>query len=142
MSWLPRSRWSRKARISNEGPNPKGSGAEAWNLGMMVSISGSPCSLHLPDPSPGQTISSVFQRFTVQFADIVRDGFYVCEQFLDVAWVSLGVFLKSGIEIDHIGVVVLLVVQVHGLFVYDRLQGVVVVGKVGKFVSHCSGLSR
>jgi hypothetical protein len=34
------------------------------------------------------------------------------------------------------------VMQVHGLFVYDRLQGVVVVGKVGKFVSHCSVLSR
>jgi hypothetical protein len=85
-----------------------------------------------------QCISAVYGPF----ADIVRDGFYVCEQFLDVAWVSLGVFLKSGIEIDHIGVVVLLVMQVHGLFVYDRLQGVVVIRKVGEFVSYCAVLSR
>ena len=35
------------------GPNPKGSGTEACSLGMMVSMSGSPCSLRLPTPSPG-----------------------------------------------------------------------------------------
>jgi hypothetical protein len=37
-------------------------------------------------------------------ADIVWDRFYVCEQLLDVARVSLGEFLESGIEIGHISV--------------------------------------
>src|SRR5215211_5950045 len=72
MSRLPCSRWSRKARISSEGPNPKGSGAEAWSLGMMVSISGSPCSLHLPAPSPGQTMSSVFNYLRSIYSPRVR----------------------------------------------------------------------
>ena len=36
--------------------------------------------------------------------DIARDGLYVCEQRLDVAGASLGVFLESGIEIGPISV--------------------------------------
>jgi hypothetical protein len=37
-------------------------------------------------------------------ADIDWDGYYVCEQLLDVTGVSLGVFLESGIQIGHISV--------------------------------------
>src|ERR687889_2431195 len=47
----------------------------------------------------------------------------------------------SPCSLCHVGVVVLLVMEVHGLFVYDRLQRVVIIGKVWKFISHCSFLS-
>src|SRR5215207_5264778 len=40
MSRLPRSRSSRKARISSEGPNPSGSGVEAYKPGITLSTIG------------------------------------------------------------------------------------------------------
>ena len=38
--------------------------------------------------------------------------------------------LQSGIEIGHIGIVVFFVVEVHCLFVYSGLQGIVAVGQL------------
>ena len=47
---------------------------------------------------------------------------------------SLGQFLLGHIEVGHVGVVVLAVVELHDLGADDGLQGVVVIGQVGEGV--------
>ena len=47
---------------------------------------------------------------------------------------SLGQLLLGHIEVGHVGVVVLAVVKLHDLGADDRLQRVVVIGKVGEGV--------
>ena len=47
---------------------------------------------------------------------------------------SLGQFLLGDIEIVDVGCVVFAVVELHYLGTYHRLQGIVVVGKVGQSV--------
>ena len=54
----------------------------------------------------------------------------VGEKLLEGARVGFGMFLQSGIEVGHIRVVVFFVVEVHGLFVYSGLQGIVAVGQL------------
>mmetsp|Transcript_22573 Transcript_22573/g.64946 ORF Transcript_22573/g.64946 Transcript_22573/m.64946 type:complete len:214 (+) Transcript_22573:291-932(+) len=47
--------------------------------------------------------------------------------------------LKGGVEVGHVRVVVLGVVQSHGLGTNDGFEGIVVVGKVGKRVGTAGG---
>src|SRR3712207_4650064 len=69
------------------------------------------------------------------------DRVYVGEELLDGAGVGLGVLLQRVVQVGHVGVVMLLVVEVHGLFVYVGLQGVIAVGQLRQLVSHCLLLS-
>jgi hypothetical protein len=52
------------------------------------------------------------------------------------------VLLEGVVEVGDVGVVVLFVVEVHGLLVYVRFEGVVGVWQLRKLVGHfCSPLS-
>jgi hypothetical protein len=55
------------------------------------------------------------------------DLIQVREKLLEGARVGLGMFFQSGIEVGHVRVVVFFVVEVHGLFVYSGLQGIIAV---------------
>ena len=67
---------------------------------------------------------------------ILGDGVYVGEELFKGAGVRLGVFFEGGVEVGYVGVVVLLMVEVHRLFVYGGFQGVVAVGQLRQLVSH------
>ena len=51
---------------------------------------------------------------------------------------EVGVLLDGAVEVGDVGLVVLVVVKLHGRFVDGGLEGGVVVGKRGKFVGHGS----
>ncbi len=60
-------------------------------------------------------------------ADVLRDGVEVGQEFFEVTGVGLGVFFQGGVEVGYVGIVVFFVVEVHGLLVDGRFEGVVAV---------------
>src|SRR5215213_11448476 len=61
---------------------------------------------------------------------VLWHGIYVGQKLLDRARVGFGMLLEGGVEVGDVGIVVFFVVEVHGLFVYGGLQGVVGVGQL------------
>ena len=68
--------------------------------------------------------------------DVLGDGIEVGDQLLDRLALQLGILLERGIEIVHIRLMMLAVMDLHRLLVDERLERVVGVGKRRKFVGH------
>ncbi len=69
-------------------------------------------------------------------ADILRDGGEVLDEFFGGLLAELGVLLDGAVEVGDVGLVVLVVVELHGRLVDGGLEGGVVVGERGKFEGH------
>jgi hypothetical protein len=65
----------------------------------------------------------------------------VLQDLLDVLVGPLGAF-EGGVRLVHVGLMVLVVVDLHRRLVDMGLEGVVAVGKIGNFVSHSVLLGR
>ncbi len=73
-------------------------------------------------------------------ANVFRDGVQVADEVVDGFRGQIGVVGQRGIHVVDVGLVVLVVMQLHGLRVDERLEGGVVVRKRCKFVSHRGNL--
>ena len=73
-------------------------------------------------------------------ADIFGDFGEVANQIVDGLGGEGRIVGQGGIEVVDVGLVVLAVVDLHGLGVDERLEGGVVVGKRWKFVGHRGNL--
>ena len=69
-------------------------------------------------------------------AHVFGDGAEVLDQVLGRLRAEFGVLLDRAVQVGDVGLVVLVVVQLHGRFVDVGLEGGVVVGKRGKFECH------
>ena len=70
-------------------------------------------------------------------ADVLGDGGEVPDEVFGGFGGQFRVLVDGAVEVGDVGLVVLVVVQLHGRFVDVGLEGCVVVGKRGKFVGHC-----
>ena len=73
-------------------------------------------------------------------ANLRGDLGQIADQIVNGLGGQLGVAGEGGVEVVDVGLMVLVVVDVHRLGVNERLKGGVVVGKRGEFVSHRGNL--
>jgi hypothetical protein len=69
-------------------------------------------------------------------ADVFGDGGEVLDEVFGGLGAEVGVLLDGAVEVGDVGLVVLVVVELHGRLVDVGLEGGVVVGQRGKFVGH------
>ena len=67
-------------------------------------------------------------------ADVFGDGVEVLDEVFGGFLAEVGVLFDGAVEVGDVGLVVLVVVELHGRFVDVGLEGGVIVGQRGKFV--------
>src|SRR6266702_5242747 len=70
------------------------------------------------------------------FADVLGDGAKILDEVFGRAGAEVGVLLDGAVEIGDIGLVMLVVVELHGRLVDGGFEGSIVVGKRWNFVGH------
>ncbi len=71
-------------------------------------------------------------------ADVLGDAGEVGDELFGGFLAEFGVLLDRAVEVGDVGLVMLVVVELHGRFVDGGLESGVVVGKGGKFEGHGS----
>jgi hypothetical protein len=69
-------------------------------------------------------------------ADVLGDGAEVLDEVFGALGGKFGVLIDGSVEVGDVGLVVLIVVQLHGCFVDVGFESCVGVRKRGKFVGH------
>ena len=100
---------------------------------------GSPPPLGLHDLPEHGVVDVAAAVVLDDLADVFGDGGEVLDEVFGGLLAELGVLFDGAVEVGDVGLVVLVVVELHGRLVDVGLEGGVVVGERGKF--ECHGIS-
>ncbi len=99
-----------------------------------ISPVGSPAAAGLHDLPEHGVVDVAAAVVLDDLANVLGNAGEVFEELLGRLFADLGVLFDCTVEVGDVGLVVLVVVKLHGRFVDGRLKRRVIVGQRGKFV--------